>query len=138
MSKTSLTRRYVLAGAPAVAAAVAGGTAIAAVTPDPAIAVVNEYRAAERGWQEALNSHDRRLHDAALNVCNKTMDALFNVSPVTFAGAVGLLEAIAGYTHDHKGCREYSPLEWWVNGGDRAGAAVNDVLLEIASVLRGL
>jgi hypothetical protein len=66
----------------------------------------------------------------------KAMTALFNVIPVTFAGAVALLEAIADYDCDDDAPRGMSPLEWWANSDDDTSVVVNDTLLEIADVLR--
>jgi hypothetical protein len=45
---TKLSRRAALAGAPAVVAAMAGGTALAAVTPDPIFELIDLHR---RTWQ---------------------------------------------------------------------------------------
>jgi hypothetical protein len=112
-------------------------TAMTRAVADPAIVAANEYRAAARAYQEALNSDDEghaRATTAACNAHNKAMTALFNVTPVTFAGAVELLEVLAGY--DDKEPREYSPLEWRTQGDDDTSVAVNDTLLEIATVLR--
>jgi hypothetical protein len=114
-------------------------TAMTRAGADPAIVAANEYRAAARAYQEALAADDEghsRKTNAAFHACNKAQTALFNVTPVTFAGAVALLEVIAGYVEEDDEPRELSPLEWWANGHDDMGKAVNDTLLEIAEVLR--
>jgi hypothetical protein len=114
-------------------------TAMTTADADPAIIAANEYRAAAGAYQEALKSDDEghgRRTTAAFNAHNKAMTALFNVTPVTFTGAVALLEAIASYDVGKDEPRGQSPLEWWASGQDDAAEAVNNTLLEIADVLR--
>jgi hypothetical protein len=106
---------------------------------DPAIAVVEEWYAADSAYSEVLHS-DEEGHGpktkAAVKRQSKAMNALFNVTPTTSAGAVALLEALANYDSEDGEPRGVSPLEWW--GGDHGdgGEAVNDTLLEIVDVLR--
>jgi hypothetical protein len=142
-TKRTTTRRAVLYGAaPAVAAiALTGGTALAAVTPDPAIAAATEYKAAWRAHTAAVNAtyDTAEAREQAISKTNdaiwEALEPLFDVTPTTVTGAAALLAALAYYQRDGQ-AREYSALEWWVNRGDNNGAAVNDVLLEIAAVLQ--
>jgi hypothetical protein len=59
MSAPKLTRRAALAGAPAVAIAMAGGTAVLAVTHDPIFAVIAAHKLAERAHSDAVLAQSR-------------------------------------------------------------------------------
>jgi hypothetical protein len=77
-NRNTTTRRAVLAGAPAAAVAMAGGTAVAAVTPDPIFAVIAEYKAASRAFSAACNDeeYDEDVTDEDVTeACHANWDA---------------------------------------------------------------
>jgi hypothetical protein len=151
MTTKAPSRRALLAGAPTIAArAVVAGTVVNAVAValakatevDPAVAVADEYHRASEAYNQAVERNRALLAEvgelaevnAAFDVLDSTSDALFDVTPTTIAGAAALLEALAFYDKNREA--EFSALEWRMQGADDAGAAVNDMLLAIANVLR--
>jgi hypothetical protein len=112
------TRRALLAGAPAVAAAAVAGhyPAIAAVgEPDPIFAVIAEHQAAMMAYWNACKAcaesldcdEDEHLEKVVDETCAAhfdARDALFACRPTTLAGVVALLSHLAepDYGHDPK------------------------------------
>jgi hypothetical protein len=98
---TISSRRALLVGAPAVAAAaLAGGTALAIPRTDeldPIFAVIAEHQAADLGVIAAFAREDREydddeITDAAQERAGDAGYDLFTTAPTTIAGAVALLE----------------------------------------------
>jgi hypothetical protein len=104
---TNTSRRALLAGAPAAAVALAGGTALAAVTPDPIFALIADHQAAAHAYSEsvhvegALRSRDPHYEVAksAVQVAwERNRDLLWEIlhaQPATFAGVAALLAHMA-------------------------------------------
>jgi hypothetical protein len=91
-AKRTTTRRAVLAGAPAVAAAMAGGTALAAVTPDPIFAAIDRYKAAVEAWVVLIDTGTDTTEAFAAQW--EARGDLLHTLPTTIAGSAALLEVL--------------------------------------------
>jgi hypothetical protein len=140
MSKTSLTRRAALTGAPAVAVAMAGSTALAAVPPDPIFAAIDGYKAAVHARDVALNApyvpgHE---HEQDTFIAGRAewdaFYAMFEITPTTIAGIAALLEVLGTYPY---GQNSYSVLAWAYNNANKTCPA-DQLILRMAAMLRSL
>jgi hypothetical protein len=159
------SRRALLAGAPAVAAAaLAGGTvanalAIAeakAAEVDPIFAAIAEHRARMRAWADAMEADDMAETDEAFEAATDAMDAtseafeasigpVLTVQPTTIAGVAALLEHVGqeeflgmsrGGDRDHY----ETVLTTWLNtdSDDPKKRIAQDFPLRLGETLRGL
>jgi hypothetical protein len=136
MSKTSLTRRAALAGAPAIAVAVAGGTALAAA-PDPIFAAIAKYKAAVNARlvvddhlrREDIDDDDRDDIDAEFDALGEMLDK----TPTTVAGVVALLEVLGSDPYREG---SYSSAAWAYHSASGFKCRVDRQMLEMAAVLR--
>jgi hypothetical protein len=156
------SRRALLAGAPAVAAAaLAGGTVTNALViaeakaaeVDPIFAVIAEHHAIMAGWRDALRRENEFWHtpagdaagEEASDACGREKEHLLRVltvQPTTLAGVVALL--------DHVGQEEFLNSEegdeseetvlssWCDNDGDPLQEAAKSFPSRLAATMRSI
>ncbi len=153
---TSPSRRALLAGAPAVAAAtLAGGTVINALAiaeakaaaVDPIFAVIAEHRAAQEDVDASCNATDLDIEEdpnkqRAMDRASGAELPLFTTAPTTIAGVVALLEYMGSDVHETNGevddngrCPTVLSYAQGWNNDERAEAAYR-FPLHVAAALR--
>jgi hypothetical protein len=133
--QNSTTRRALLTAGPAAAVALSGGTALAAMTPDPIFAAIDEYKAAVQARQVALDrdeDKDRRGFDGEWDAFYEMLDTM----PTTVAGVVAMLEVLGTDPYEgEEGDGGLSAAGWAYNDGNEE-CPVDRLLLTMARTLR--
>jgi hypothetical protein len=161
------SRRALLAGAPAVAAAAlaAGGAvnivAVAMARPsgvDPIFAVIAEHRAIMRAWRDAFDMEEMTEHgtpereaacaaiDAECEREETAMHAVLTAQPTTIAGVVALLEHVGQREYlgvfdegEGEGEERQSVLTTWNEATDQGHRrTAQDFPLRLAATIRSL
>lgn len=138
---TKTTRRALLAGLPAVAAAMAPATATALSglpaqpAEDPILAAILEHRAAvkarEAVLETAIDGHEPECYAAGSREF-AAHDALFTIVPTTIAGVAAWLHHVGSPEYDgEEGCIVTAEID------EEFENAVARQLRAIAAVLRG-
>jgi hypothetical protein len=140
---TISTRRALLAGAPATVIAVAAGPVLAAITPDPMLASVEQYKAAVHARAAVLNAEsdyekyktEREWEEAQRDVLHAeyvAFDEILDTTPTTIAGIVAVLEVLGTDPYNEG---SMSAAAWAYNGCGNE-CPVDRLMLELAALLR--
>jgi hypothetical protein len=133
--QSSTTRRSLLTAGPAAAVALSAGTAVATMTPDPALAAIDRYKAAMEVRPLAIerdDDKDRKGFDAEWDAFYEMLDT----TPTTVAGIIAMLEVLGSDPYREDSC---SAASWAYNdhGGENE-RPVDRLMLAMATTLRTL